>query len=216
MTAAASASNLLYYGGPVVPSANVVLVQWGPDVSSTYTNSSTGDPGFFKYLASQNGSTSDIGAVLAQYMDTTGHNSQNAFSFGGSFVVAPAVGATPPANVQDSDIQSELAKDIGSGALPAPADGGLATVYVVLFPPNDDVCFDGGGGCAYDATGGFCAYHGSFALNGSTQVLYAAIPDDGPGTPNYGYCGGDSDIQNQTSVVSHELAESINDPLVGE
>src|SRR6202035_3271022 len=83
--------------------------------------------------------------------------------------------------------------------------------------PNDDVCCDGGGGCAYDPNGGFCAYHGSFVLTGSTHVLYAAMPDNGSGTPNFGFCGASSnDLQNQTSVVSHELSESINDPLVAE
>jgi hypothetical protein len=210
------ASNLLYYGGPVVHSANVILVQWGSHDRASYINPTTGDPGFFRYLASQSGSTSDIGGVLAQYMDTTGHNSQNAFSYGGSFQISPSVGATPPANVQDSNMQTELAQDIASGALPAPSGDGLSTVYVVLFPPNDDVCFDGGGGCAYDTSGGFCAYHGSFA-SGATQVLYAAMPDNGSGTPNYGFCGASAnDLQNQTSVVSHELAESINDPLVSE
>ncbi len=217
LTAGASASNLLYYGGPVVHSARVILVEWGSDTRSTYTSPTTGDPGFFQYLASQDGSTADIGGVLAQYMDTSGQNSQNAFSFGGSLQISPTVGATPPGSVQDSQIQTELAKDIGSGALPSPSGDGLSTVYVVLFPPGDNVCFDGGGGCAYDASTGFCAYHGSFPLNGSSHVLYAAMVDNGPGSPNYGYCGSSSnDIQNQTAVVSHELSESINDPLVAE
>ncbi len=217
LAAGASASNLLYYGGPVVHSANVVLVQWGPDVRSTYSNSTTGDPGFFRYLVSQNGTTSDIGGVLAQYMDTTGENSSNQFGYAGAVQINPSVGATPPATVADSAIQAALADNINSGTLPAPSGDGLSTVYVVLFPPNDDVCFDGGGGCAYDANGGFCAYHGSFVLTGSTHVLYAAMPDNGSGTPNFGFCGASSsDLQNQTSVVSHELSESINDPLVAE
>lgn len=213
----ASASNLVYYGGPVVHSANIVLVHWGADVRSTYTNPTSGDPGFFRYLVSQNGSTSDIGGVLAQYMDTTGQNSSNHFSYAGAVQINPTVGATPPASVADSAIQSALAGNINSGALPSPSGDGLSTVYVVLFPPNDNVCFDNGGGCAYDATGGFCAYHGSFTLTGSTRVLYAAMVDNGSGTPNAGYCGSSSnDLQDQTSVVSHELSEAINDPLVDE
>ncbi|HEY1522496.1 MAG TPA: PKD domain-containing protein [Solirubrobacteraceae bacterium] len=217
LAAGASASNLLYYGGPVVHSANVVLVQWGSHVRSTYSDSTSGDPGFFRYLVSQNGSTSDIGGVLAQYMDTTGHNSSNQFGYSGAVQINPSVGATPPAGVVDSALQTELASDINSGTLPAPSGDGLSTVYVVLFPPNDNVCFDNGGGCAYDSTGGFCAYHGSFALNGSAHVLYAAMVDNGSGTPNFGYCGSSSsDLQNQTSVVSHELSEAINDPLVDE
>jgi hypothetical protein len=213
-TAPASASNLLYYGGPVVHSANLVLVQWGPHVRGTYASSTAGDPAFLSYLASQDGTTSDIGGVLAQYMDSSGANSQNRFGYGGAFQISPTVGADPPAHVEDSAIQSELASDISARTLPAPADNGMGTIYVVLFPPNDDVCFPGN--CAYDSASGFCAYHGSFQLNG-TQILYAAIPDDGPGTPNYGYCGPSSkDLENQTALVSHELAETINDPLVDE
>ena len=74
---AAQAANLHYYGGPVAHSMNVVLVPWGNSARSSYTDSGSGDPAFFTYLAGQSGATSDIGGVLAQYMDTTGHNSQN-------------------------------------------------------------------------------------------------------------------------------------------
>src|ERR1700693_656059 len=215
MTAPARASNLLYYGGPVVHSARVVLVEWGPDVRATYTNPTSGDPGFLRYLASQDGSTSDIGGVLAQYMDTSSHNSQNRFTYGGTVQINPAVAPTPPGSVRDSQIQAALATAIGAGTVPTPAGGGLSTVYMVLFPPGDNVCFDNNGGCAYDS-GGFCAYHGSFQLPGSsTQVLYAPIVDNGPGTPNSGGCGVGvaSDVGNQISVVSHEMSEAINAPL---
>jgi hypothetical protein len=214
-TAPAAASNLLYYGGPVVHTARVILVKWGADVRATYTNPTTGDPGFLKYLTSQDGSTSDIGGVLAQYMDSSTHNSQNRFSYGGTVQINPAVAPTPPGSVKDSQIQAALTKAIGAGTLPTPGGRGLSTIYAVLFPPGDNVCFDDNGGCAYDG-GGFCAYHGSFQLSGSTaQVLYAAMVDDGPGTPNFGGCGVGvaSDVGNQTSVFSHEVSETVNDPL---
>ena len=215
---AAQAATLTYYGGPVSHSMNVILVKWGSLVRSTYTDPTSGDPGFFSYLASQSGSPADIGGVLAQYMDTTGHNSQNAFTYGGMDQISPSVGANPSSTnqetVQDSDIQSALASAISSTTLPTPPGNGLSTIYVVLFPPNDNVC--SGGSCAYDANG-FCAYHGSFPLNGSTHVLYAAMVDNGPNTPNFGFCGPSSnDVSNQTDVVSHEFAETINDPLVAE
>lgn len=214
-SARAASGPLTYYGGPVAHSMNVVLAIWGTSVRSTYTDPASGDPAFFSYLAGQSGSPSDIGGVLAQYMDSSGHNSQNRLSYAGAVQLNPAVGATPPATVQDTDIQNELAADISSGTLPAPAGTGLSTVYVVLLPPGDDVCASGS--CAYSGSG-FCAYHSSFQLSGSsTQVLYDAIVDDGPGTANDGYCGASSDdLSNQTDVVSHELAETINDPLVGE
>jgi hypothetical protein len=191
---------------------NVVLVPWGAGVRSTYTDPGSGDPAFFTYLAGQSGATSDIGGVLAQYMDTSGHNSQNRVSYAGSVPITPLSGST---TVQDSTIQSELARNINSHALPGPAGDGLSTIYVVLFPPGTNVCE--GGSCSSDANG-FCAYHGDFALAPATHVLYAAMVDNGPGTANYGFCGPTStpDVNAQTAVVSHELAETINDPLVAD
>lgn len=217
---AASAVSLRYFGGPVVHSTNVHLVEWGSGVRSTYTDTNTGDPAFFSYLASQSGTTTDIGGVLAQYMDTTGANSQNKLSYGGLDAVTPPAsggvsGCALPGCVDDSVIQSELQDAINANTLSAPSGNGLQTMYVVLFPPGTDVCQ--GGGCAYDATGGFCAYHGSFPLTASTHVLYVAMVDNGPGSLNDGACGSSaSDINNQTDVVSHEVAETINDPLVAE
>src|SRR5581483_2254514 len=66
---AASAANLGYHGGPVAHSMSGVVVDWGPGVNSTYKSETTGDPGLIKYLAANSGSTSDIGGVLAQYLD---------------------------------------------------------------------------------------------------------------------------------------------------
>jgi PKD repeat protein len=182
-------------------------------VRSTYASPTTGDPAFIQYLSKQSGTTTDIGGVLAQYMDTTRHNSHNRFTLQKTVQISPSVAPAPGGKVLDAQIQTVLRNQIGSGALPAPAGNGLATIYVLLFPPNDNVCFDSSN-CAYGNNGGFCAYHGSFKLNTSTQVLYAPIVDNGPGTPNFGGCGpGASDLGNQTAVVSHEMSETINDPL---
>lgn len=179
---------------------------------STYASPTTGDPAFIQYLSKQSGTTTDIGGVLAQYMDTTRHNSRNRFTLQKTVQINPSVAPTS-GQVLDAQIQTVLKNQIGSGILPKPAGNGLATIYVLLFPPNDDVCFDSSN-CARSNNGGFCAYHGSFRLNTSTQVLYAPIVDNGPGTPNFGGCGpGASDLGNQTAVVSHEMSETINDPL---
>jgi hypothetical protein len=207
---AAQASTLHYYGGPVSHSMKVYVVDWGAGVRSTYTDTATGVPGLFSYLAGQSGSTSGIGGVLAQYMDTSGANSQNRISYAGLRTITPPSGSV----IQDSQITSTLQSAIGSSALPAPSGDGMSTIYVVLFPPNVNVCE--GGSCAY-SSGGFCAYHGSVALSSSTHALYAAMVDNGPGTPNFGLCGPSSnDVSNETDVVSHEFSEAVNDPLVAE
>jgi hypothetical protein len=218
-SALAANNTLHYYGGPVSHSMNVVLVEWGSTVRSTYTDATTGDPAFFTYLAGQSGSTTDIGGVLAQYMDTSGKNSQNAYSYKEMDQITPPASGGPtgcklPSCVDDTVIQSQLHSNINSAVLPSPSGNGLSTIYVVLFPPNVDVCQ--GGTCAYSSKG-FCAYHGSFPLNGSTHALYAAMVDNGPTTPNSGLCGPSTDdLANQTDVLSHEYAETINDPLVAE
>jgi PKD repeat protein len=220
---AASAVNLRYWGGPVATSMNVNVVEWGSDVNPEYTSPSTGDPAFFNYLASQSGTTGDLGGVLAQYMDTAEANAQNQLSYGGLHEITPpstggVSGCTLPTCVDDSVIQSELQSDISANTLPAPAANGLQTMYVVLFPPGTNVCQNGD--CAYGSStsSGFCAYHGSFELPSSTtQVLYAPIVDAGSGTRLAGECGSSgSDVANQTNIISHEVAETITDPLVAE
>jgi PKD domain len=215
--AASASSNLTYYGGPVAHSMNVVLVDWGSGVRSSYTDTASGDPAFFSYLASQSGTTSDLGGVLAQYMDTSGQNSANRISYSGAVQITPSSSGT---TVYDSDIQSELTDEVNAATLPAPVGDGLSTMYVVLFPPGDIVCQGSRsqpGYCSSDTRYGFCAYHGSFPLNSSSHVLYAAMVDNGFGSPNYGQCGPSSnDLSNQTDVLSHEFAETINDPLVAE
>ncbi len=219
--AALASVNLRYWGGPVANSMNVQLVEWGSSVNSEYTDPNSGDPAFFSYLASQSGTTTDIGGVLAQYMDTAGVNAQNQLSYGGLTQITPpssggVSGCALPTCVDDSVIQSTLQSQITSGALPTPVGTGLQTIYVVLFSPGTDVCLNGT--CAFNQSSGFCAYHGAFQLpSSSTQVLYAPIVDDGSGTPNAGECGeGSGDVANQTEVISHELAEAITDPLVSE
>src|SRR5437588_10662859 len=76
-SAQAAGSTLTYYGGHVAHSMNVVLVNWGSSVRSTYTDPTSGAPACFGYLASQSGATSDIGAGLAHCMDTAGHSCQH-------------------------------------------------------------------------------------------------------------------------------------------
>ena len=71
------------------------------------------------------------------------------------------------------------------------------------------------GSCSFST---YCAYHGTFA-SGSATVLYAAMPyagtdlagcgiQSGSGTPN----GADTDAE--ISVASHELMETVTDPLL--
>jgi PKD domain len=204
-----SGDPLSYYGGPVVHSATGVLVNWGPQVSSIYTNPNSGDPALLGFLARSSGSTADVGGVLAQYMDATGQNSANHFAYGQDYQISPTVTGT---TIQDSQVASELVSQIQAGALPAPPGDGLSTVYLVLFPPGDTICMS-----ASDCSGQtFCAYHESTTMPDGTNVLYAVLPDNTSGPMTQG-CGSEpTALQDQTSYLSHEFSEAINDPLVGQ
>jgi hypothetical protein len=77
----------------------------------------------------------------------------------------------------------------------------------VFFPLGKQICQSGS--CSLVA-GGFCAYHGTFVHNGVTAT-YQVMPDL-TGTTG---CGNSTDLGNTTSVLSHELTETITDPDVG-
>lgn len=199
---------LRYYGGPVAHSMTGVVVDWGTHVNPMYTNPTTGDPGLIKSFAAASGSPSVIGGVLAQYMDTSGANAANQVSYGGQFQIAPTTSAT---TLQDSDVAAQLVTQISAGVIPAPAGDGLSTAYLVNFPAGTTVCE--AEGCSGQA---LCSYHSSTYLPDGRHVLYVVLPDNTSGAMTQG-CGIEATpLRDQTSYLSHEWAETINDPLVTE
>lgn len=200
---------LTYYGGSIAHSTTGVIVDWGSSINSTYTNATTGDPGLIKYLASMSGSTSDLGGVLAQYVDATGHNAANSVTYGGQYAITPSVTST---TLQDSDVQNELITQIGAGHLPTPSGDGLSTIYLVLFPAGDQICLPDGTCSGSD----FCAYHGSTTLTNGTNVLYLVLPDNTSGEMTQG-CGNEATpLQDQTSYTTAEWYDTVSDPLVAD
>ncbi|HUE28537.1 MAG TPA: hypothetical protein VMP89_17310, partial [Solirubrobacteraceae bacterium] len=205
-----SSGNVDYNGGPVSRSMTGIVVDWGDNINPVYTDETTGDPGLIKYLAANSGSTGDIGGVLAQYMDNTGHNAANVVSYGGQSTITPSA-ANSGTTLTDPEIQNELVKQIESGSLPHPAGNGLQTIYLVLFPSGDTECLDN---AATQCSGTvFCAYHNNTLLSDGTNVLYAVLPDNTSGAMLQG-CGpaGSEPFGDQTSFLSHEWSEAITDP----
>lgn len=212
-SAAAATDNVNYNGGPVSHSMSGVIVDWGSAVNPMYTNQTSGDPGLIKYLSAQSGSPSDIGGVLAQYMDSSNQNAANQDSYGGQYQIAPSNTQT---TLMDSQIQTELVNQIQSGHLPHPAGNGLGTTYLVLFPNADSVCISStecSANAPNTAAQSFCAYHNGTSLPDGTHVLYAVLPDNTTGHMSQ-WCGGaGSAFSNQTSYLTHEWSETISDPL---
>lgn len=200
---APAGAHLTYYGGKVVQNANVVQVLYG---SGTY----------IPQLTASSGTT--IGSFYAQTLGTGVYDWLNEYNtsspaqsigrgtFASRVQIAPAA-ARNGSTISDASVQAELAAQISSSVLPAPNDN---TIYMINFPKgksNTDP--SGGGSCV---AGGFCAYHGTFKINGQ-NVYYGVLPDMTGGCATG--CGNGTTFDNQTSVASHELIETITDGEVG-
>jgi len=176
---------LTNHGGSLLPNPGVVPVLWGAganageasSVSSLFGSLFT-DRRYQGYLQ-----------TLTQY---TG-----AAPAGAS--VAPTVTITPidaSTTLSESAIQAELANQITRGTLPLPNG---STMYAVFLPSSFTETLTGQGSSC--ASGGFCAYHGSFKYDG-VPATYAVMPD----------CGGGCSA---TVAGSHELIEAMTDPMIG-
>ena len=199
-----SAKTLKYYGGPVIPNAAVTHVLWG---AGTYvpTVALTTTPNVVTFF--QGVLTSPYLDMLSQYPSSTANIGHGTYL--GSKQITPSAGAASAAKIDDVAIQAELSAQIKAGNLPAP---NANSYYAVFFPKGKSITQGGSPSCA---AGGFCAYHGTFVLNG-VNVAYGVHPDMSAGSGCDVGCGASATpFNNLTSVVSHELAEAITDPAVG-
>jgi hypothetical protein len=197
-----SGPHLNYYGGPVISKVKVVVVIYGtgtyltgitnptaPSIASFLTQVTKS--AYFTWLTEYNTPTQTIG---------TG-------SYSESVQITPAA-ARNGSTITDAQIQAELSSQMTAGHIPAPDNN---TIYMVFFPKNKKITEGGSTSCV---AGGFCAYHGTFKRNGQ-YVFYGVLPDMSPGTLCNTGCGGSSQFNNQTSVLSHELVEAVTDAGVG-
>jgi hypothetical protein len=175
--------NLTYRGGPLLPHARVATLFWG----SYWSGSSL--PGYFNSFFSALFADGRYMANLAQY-GVRGRPIGNG-TFGGTTTDTQ----TPPSQLRDSQIRTEIRAQIAAGHLPAP-DGN--TIYFVFTPPNVELYDEYGGNSVND----FYSFHDyDFASDG---FPYAVLPyDDSLGDPRF-----------MTMNASHELSEIVTDPEV--
>ncbi len=192
--AAARNSTLVNHGGPVISSARVVSIFWGP--STTWGTS--GSPsilastitGFFGNF----GTTGEYN-VITQYsgIQPTNLTTQSWVD-----------NSTPPTNATDSAVQGEVRKYLNT------FHGGVAdasTIYEVFLPPGSYASFG-----SSDSCGGpnlvFCAYHSNFSYN-SVDVKYSSMP-----YPSCSGCQwtGWTTAENIEHFACHETREAVTDP----
>jgi hypothetical protein len=191
-------SNVLYYGGPIMPGImQAYAIFWEPTgsyASPTYNSLITryfGDVG-----------SSPLYHNNTQYTDING-NCPSGADLAGSWVdTAPY----PSSTLQDSDIQNEVINAMKANGWAAD----ITHAFFVFTAKNEIIC--AGLLCSFSA-GGFCGYHSAFGTN----TIYAVIPYAGsdlyhcgvPSSPNR-----DFDADSTINVTSHEQMEVATDPFL--
>ncbi len=198
--------NLSYHKGPVMTTAYVVPIFWGPSWSTTGSTDNSIAKSLTNYVdGGTTNTTADKGfGITGEYNTITQY-----YQAGPSYIQLSNLGSgggalydssTPPTNVTDAAVQAEVLKVTNN----APRTD---TVYEVFLPSasyssNGSATSCGGTNLQY------CAYHGNFAYSG-LDVKYASMP-----YPSCGGCqtSGFSTTQNFEHFVSHETREAVTDP----
>ena len=188
-------SNLSYHNGPVIHSARVVAIFWGPSWGTGGADNATANHiiAFFNQFG-----TSSHYASITQYGDTAGKIQTTSLGNTAWFD-----SSTPPTNVTDAAIQGEVNKYLSSGGGTYDA----STVYEV-FLPRSSYSSNGSSTSCGGPNLKYCAYHGNYAgAHGDTK--YASMP-----YPSCGGCqsAGFSDAQNFDHFSCHETREAVTDP----
>jgi hypothetical protein len=190
-------SNLSYHNGPVIISAKVVEIFWGPN----FANPASPDFQYAQTLQAfrnQFGTTGEYNVITQYYQNPGTQHIQLSNLAAGTADWFDT--SNPPTAVTDADVQNEVAAYLSTHTFDA------STVYEVFIPSSSYSTDQGVSSC-----GGpnlqYCAYHGYY-VSGSNAVKYSIEP-----YPSCGGCqvSGWSDVQNQEHFVCHESREAVTD-----
>jgi hypothetical protein len=183
---------LVNHGGPVITSAKVVFIFWGPSFSNAASpdfayatalqafRNQFGTTPEFKTITQYSGILlSNLAAGTADLFDTS----------------------TPPTNVTDAIVRSKVQSYLTTHTFDN------STIYEVVLPASSYSSSGSSTSCGGPSLA-YCAYHGHFA-NGSNDVKYSIEP-----YPSCSGCkvAGWTDAQNQEHFVCHETREAVTDP----
>lgn len=186
-------SNLTNHGGPTITSAKVVFIFWGPSFATggaDHAYATTlqafrnqyGTNGEYNVITQYSGILqSNLGSGTADWFDTS----------------------TPPTNVTDAKVQTEVKAYLSShGAF------NNSTIYEVVIP-SSSYSSDGSSTSCGGPSLAYCAYHSNYT-SGANKVKYAIEP-----WPSCSGCAlsGWSNVQNVEHFVCHETREAVTDAL---
>jgi len=198
----AAKQTLLYYGGPVISNVKIHVVWW-----SDYVNPQTQDfvPGFYSALTNSNfmdwlDQYNTFATPVTNVGGTKQHIGRGQYT--GATTIKP-FNHSP--NIDDSEIQIELAKQIQAGQLPPPDDN---TLYMIYFPRAYQITAFGMSSCV-----NFCAYHSSHGTPTTPHFFYGIMPDIHNTGCDMGCAYASDDIRSLSTISAHEYTEAITDPF---
>ncbi len=201
LLAFAGAAGAQYHGGPVIVSAKVVDIFWGP----TFSNPASPDYAYAQSLIAfrnQFGTTREYN-VITQYYQIVGGVQQfvqlSNLASGTADWLDPS---TPPVKVTDTAVRNKIQTYLATHPF------NNSTIYEVFLPStsysaNGSATSCGGPGLSY------CEYRAVFT-SGASTVKYTVQP-----YPSCGGCqvAGWTAAQNQEHLVAHSTRETVVNPL---
>lgn len=226
-----SGAKLVYNGGALVTNPTVYLVRF-----STSASELSPAGGFVDGVFNQS-APNGVGAARA-VVGPDGAWWRGLYSVAGQTLNAGAVGGVVTLTnaelaselvVSDSQIQTGLSQAISSGALP----GGAGAIYVVVLR-SGQISYLGVPGV--NSLNTYCGYHSAGETGSGANFTYAVLPyessnigcmsgavsnngassvtgaseSNGVGTNGVGL---ESDFDDFTTIMSHEIVETITDPF---
>ena len=200
--AVGGAPQLTYRGGPLITNVKLVGVYWGSAWSGAQQQQGVSRTAIDNFLG-------DL--AMSAYIDLLAEYSVSGMTIArGTFQGSVIVGTDPGAQVSDGDIQALLQQRMADGTLP-PWDAN--TLFAVFLPSGTTVTQGGSASCQT-----FCGYHDAIVDPTSNAPLayYCVLP-----YPDCSGCMQSADgstlqpFDALTSVISHEVAEAITDPVPG-
>jgi len=194
-----SGGNLIYHnGGKVILSAHVVDIFWGSFPSGYTTN--------MQNFRNQYGTNGEYN-VITQYTgidDASGVTGAiQLTNLAGSSTLDYFDTSTPPTNVTDAIVQSEVRK-----VITAHGSTDYNAIYEV-FIPSGSYSSDGSSTSCGGPSLAYCAYHSHYVDGAGKNVKYSIQPWAGcSGCQAFGDTSLDQD-----HFVCHETREAVTDPL---
>jgi len=191
------AGNATNHGGPVIVSAKVVFIFWGP----SFSNAASPDFAYAQTIQAfrNNYGTSGEYNVITQYSGSNGTIALTNLASGTADLFDTS---TPPTNVTDTLVRSKVTSYTSSHG-----GNNTSTIYEVVIPSGSYSSDSGEDSCGGPSLA-YCAYH-SWIGSGTSATKYSIQP-----YPSCSGCqiSGWTAVQNQEHFLSHETREAVTDP----